>query len=101
MRKPYKVLSEMYSEIKGASTPVKVTGKYIYFIKDDELYQLNPYKMIQPQGMIMTMASNWKKATVMQGEDVRDMYGEVDDIRSWYEVQGAPGDHTFEVYIGS
>jgi hypothetical protein len=51
--------------------------------------------------MIMTMASNWKKATVMQGEDVRDMYGDVDDIRSWYEVQGAPGDHTFEVYIGS
>lgn len=110
MRKPYKVLSEMYSEIKGAAAPVKVTGKYIYFVQDDELYQLKPYKMIQPQGMIMTMASNWKKATVMQGVDVRNIYGSVDGdkrpwydvpLEVWYEVPGTPNEYTFEVYIGS
>ena len=36
--------------------PVK--GRYIYFVDGNELYQLKPYKQIQPEGMIMAMANN-------------------------------------------
>ena len=80
--------------------PVK--GRYIYFVDEDELYQLNPYKQIQPTGMMMAMSDNWTKENVMQGEDVRNMVGtEVKDISKWYIVNGAPGDHTFVAYIGA
>ena len=80
--------------------PVK--GRYIYFVDGDELYQMKPYKQIQPEGMIMTMANNWTKETVMQGEDVRDVLGmEVKDTSSWYIVNDAPGDHTLIAYIGN
>lgn len=52
--------------------------------------------------MIMAMANNWTKETVMQGEDVREVLGvEVKDTSSWYIVNNAPSDHTFVAYIGS
>ena len=79
--------------------PVK--GRYIYFVDGNELYQLKPYKQIQPEGMIMAMANNWTKETVMQGEDVKEVLGvEVKDTSSWYIVNNAPSDHTFAAYIG-
>jgi hypothetical protein len=102
MRNPYKILAEKYTP----SNLQKVEGKYIYFIQDDELFQLNPYKQIVSPGVkIMFLAPNWKKATVMQGEDVRDVLGvqlSPEDLRNWYIIDknAAPSDHTFEVYIG-
>ena len=102
MRNPYKILAEKYNQ----SNLQPVEGKYIYFIQDDELFQLNPYKQIvSPQVKIMSMASNWKRATVMQGEDMRDVLGvslSPEDLRNWYIVDkgSVPSDHTFEVYIG-
>ena len=79
--------------------PVK--GRYIYFVDTNELYQTKPYKQLQPEGMIMNMSNNWTKATIIQGEDARDVLGmEVKDISSWYIVNNAPSDHTFAAYIG-
>ena len=79
--------------------PVK--GRYIYFVDGNELYQLKPYKQIEPEGMIMAMANNWTKETVMQGEDVKEILGiEVKDTSGWYIVNNAPSDHTFVAYIG-
>lgn len=102
MRNSYKILAEKYTP----SNLQKVEGKYIYFIQDEELFQLNPYKQILSPGVkIMSMARNWKKATVMQGEDVRDVLGvqlSPEDLRNWYIIDknAAPSDHTFDVYIG-
>lgn len=102
MRNSYKILAEKYNP----SNLQPVEGRYIYFIQDEELFQLNPYKQIvSPQVKIMSMASNWKKATVMQGEDMRDVLGvslSPEDLRNWYIVDkgSVPSDHTFEVYIG-
>ena len=80
--------------------PVK--GRYIYFVDGNELFQLKPYKQIEPEGMIMAMANNWTKETVMQGEDVKEILGiEVKDTSSWYIVNNAPSDHTFVAYIGT
>ena len=78
-------------------------GNYIYFIADKELFQLKPYKQLSvSEDKILGMAHNWHRATVMQGEDVRSILGaEVDDTTAWYEVEGAPTDHTFVAYIGS
>ena len=102
MRNQFKVLTEKYEEAINNTSPTPVKGRYIYFLDGDELYQLKPYKQIQPNGMIMSMASNWSRATVMQGEDVRDVLGiEVDDTSKWYVVNGAPNDHTFIAYIGT
>lgn len=100
MRNQYNLLKEIYEQVSPI-TPVK--GRYIYFVVDNELYQLNPYKQIEPNGMIMSMANNWKRARIMQGEDVRNILGqEVKDLRVWYEVDdSAPSDHVFDVYIGS
>ena len=80
--------------------PVK--GRYIYFVDGNELFQLKPYKQIEPEGMIMAMANKWTKETVMQGEDVKEILGmEVKDTSDWYIVNNAPSDHTFVAYIGS
>ena len=97
---PYKILAEKYN---SSTWYQPVVGKYIYFIQDDELFQLKPYKQIVSPGVkILFLAPNWKKATVMQGEDVRDILGqEVYDPSQWFIVDdSAPKDHTFEVYIG-
>lgn len=95
-------VSEEDAEAINSNTPTPVKGRYIYFVDNDELYQLKPYKQIQPTGMIMAMSNNWTKETVMQGEDLRDMVGtEVKDPSNWYIVKGAPGDHTFVAYIGA
>jgi hypothetical protein len=95
-------VSEEDAEAINSNTPTPVKGRYIYFVENDELYQLKPYKQIQPTGMMMAMSDNWTKANVMQGEDVKNMIGkEVSDISKWYIVNGAPGDHTFVAYIGA
>ena len=103
MRNSYKILAEKYNP----SNLQPVEGKYIYFIQDQELYQLDPYRQIDSDSFqsILPMASNWKKATVMQGEDMRDVLGvslSPEDLRNWYIVDkgSVPSDHTFEVYIG-
>ena len=120
MRNQFKALLEKYEQTINSTTtptpvkgpyiyfennntiPIPVKGRYIYFVNDRKLYQLSPYKQIQPTGMIMTMAKNWTRATVMQGEDVRDMLGkEVNDMAAWYVVDGAPEERTFVAYIGT
>ena len=94
--------TEEDAETVEGTTPTPVKGRYIYFVDDDELYQLKPYKQIQPTGMMMAMSNNWTKETVMQGEDVRNIVGmEVKDPSSWYIVKGAPSDHAFVAYIGA
>ena len=101
MRNSYKILAEKY-DVSTWYQPV--VGKYIYFIQDDELFQLNPYKQVLSPGVkIMSLARNWKKATVMQGEDVINILGQkIYDPSQWFIVKddSAPKDHTFEVYIG-
>ena len=99
MRNQYSILKEAYEQIQA----IPVKGKYIYFVDGNELYQINPYKEIQPEGMIMTMGNNWRKALVMHGEDIRDVLGQqVGNVNSWYEVGNqVPMDHAFVVYIGT
>lgn len=106
MRNQYKILAEVYSNALHTEQKLnRVQGKYIYFVDSQELFQLNPYKLIQTDSMIMSLANNWKKTTVIQGEDARDVLGielKNEELRNWYEVDKgvAPSDHTFEVYIG-
>lgn len=91
--------------MEALSNPKPVVGRYIYFTDSKELYSLKPYKLIGKQCDI-SLANSWKKTTVMQGEDVRDIIGgeigmKVKDTAAWYEVNNsAPKDHTFTVYIG-
>ena len=102
------LLAEAYKQVGKQVTAEKqspllqpVKGRYIYFVDGNELYQLKPYKQIQPEGMIMAMANSWTKATVMQGEDIREVLGiKVKDTSGWYIVNNAPSDHTFVAYIG-
>jgi len=97
----YKQVGKQVTAEKQAPPIQPVKGRYIYFVDGNELYQLKPYKQIQPEGMIMAMANNWTKATVMQGEDVREVLGiKVKDTSGWYIVNNAPSDHTFVAYIG-
>jgi hypothetical protein len=85
--------------INEATQPQKVVGKYIYFVDSKELYSLKPYKLVANRCDI-SVANNWTKATLMQGEDVRDMgIDSVTDISAWYIVNNAPSDHTFVGYI--
>lgn len=87
--------------INEAIEPTKVVGKYIYFIDSKELYSLNPYTLLPKRGCDITLANSWTRATIMQGEDVRDILGkQISDISSWYIVNNAPPDHTFTAYIG-
>jgi len=86
--------------INEATQPQKVVGKYIYFVDSKELYSMNPYKLVANRCDI-SVANNWTKATVMQGEDVRDMgIDSVTDISAWYIVNNAPSDHAYTAYIG-
>ena len=86
--------------INEATQPQKVVGKYIYFVDSKELYSMNPYKLVANRCDI-SVANNWTKATLMQGQDVRDMgIDSVTDISAWYIVNNAPADHTFIGYIG-
>ena len=97
-----KRLPKKMDEAAYGGTPSLAKGRYIYFVDINELYQLNPFKQIQPKGMIMTMANNWTKVMVMQGEEVRDLLGmEVDDTSKWYVVNSAPGGRAFVAYIGT
>lgn len=83
-----------------STQPQKVVGKYIYFVDSKELYSLKPYKLVANRCDI-SVANNWTKATVMQGEDVRDMgIDSVTDISAWYIVNNAPSDHAYTAYIG-
>ena len=82
-----------------STQPQKVVGKYIYFVDSKELYSLKPYKLVANRCDI-SVANNWTKATVMQGEDVRDMGTEVSDTAAWYIVNNAPSDHAYIAYIG-
>lgn len=83
-----------------STQPQKVVGKYIYFVDSKELYSLKPYKLVANRCDI-SVANNWKKATVMQGEDVRDTMGiKVSDTSAWYIVYTAPSDHAYTAYIG-
>ena len=87
--------------INEATQPQKVVGKYIYFPDSKELYSLKPYKLVKDGGCDISLSNNWKKATVMQGEDVRDMgIDSVTDISAWYIVNNAPSDHAYTAYIG-
>jgi hypothetical protein len=86
--------------INEATQPQKVVGKYIYFVDSKELYSMNPYKLVANRCDI-SVANNWTKATVMQGEDVRDMgIDSVTDISAWYIVNNATSDHAYTAYIG-
>jgi len=86
--------------INEATQPQKVVGKYIYFVDSKELYSMNPYELVANRCDI-SVANNWTKATVMQGEDVRDMgIDSVTDISAWYIVNNAPSDHAYTAYIG-
>ena len=93
------LIREVISEV---STKLKlVNGKYIYFVDDKELYKLTPYELVGNQCNI-TLAKTWKRANVMQGEDVTNILNiEVADTSAWYEVSSAPGDHVFLAYIGT
>jgi len=87
--------------INEATQPQKVVGKYIYFPDSKELYSLKPYKLVKDGGCDISLSNNWTKATLMQGQDVRDMgIDSVTDISAWYIVNNAPSDHTFVGYIG-
>jgi len=83
-----------------STQPQKVVGKYIYFVDSKELYSLKPYKLVKDGGCDISMANNWTKATLMQGEDVREMGIKVSDTSAWYIVNNAPSDHAFVGYIG-
>lgn len=86
--------------INEAIQPQKVVGTHIYFVDSKELYSINPYKLVANRCDI-SVANNWAKATVMQGEDVRDMgIDSVTDISAWYIVNNAPSDHAYTAYIG-
>ena len=95
-----KILEEAYNQVNGI---VPIKGIYVYFVDGNELYSLKPYKEVEPEGMIMTLANNWRKARIMHGEDVQDILNiQVKDTSLWYEVGlDAPEDHVFTVYIGS
>jgi len=97
------LLSEMYSQIGQSNSVAPVKGKYLYFTDGNELYQLNPYKLMNTDTEILTLARRWERATVIQGEDLRDMGGgEKVDPAQWYVApSSAPSDHTSEVYVGS
>lgn len=84
-----------------STQPQKVVGKYIYFVDSKELYSLKPYKLLTKKGCDITLANSWKRATIMQGEDVREMGIKVSDTSAWYIVHTAPSDHAFVGYIGN
>lgn len=115
MRNQYKILQEVYKGVVkedisqetlearegNLKTLTPVRGTYLYFVNEDELYQLNPYRQVQPQGMIMTLATNWRMARVIQGEDARELGYQITNPAQWYEASPdtAP-DHVHDVYIG-
>lgn len=95
------IIREVITEV---AAPKKLEAKLIYFVEDDELYRVKPYKLLGTGAKMsyMSMAKNWRRTTLMQGEDVRDIIGgNVTDIAAWYEVEAAPSDHTFEAYVGT
>ena len=87
--------------INEATQPQKVVGKYTYFPDSKELYSLKPYKLVKDGGCDISLSNNWTKATLMQGQDVRDMgIDSVTDISAWYIVNNATSDHAYTAYIG-
>jgi hypothetical protein len=80
-------------------TPVK--GKYIFFIQDRELYQLNPYKLLAKTDSdriahdklmsYVKLGSDWKAVSVAWGEDLVELgylksQGDPENVAQWYVV---------------
>ena len=80
-------------------TPVK--GKYIFFIQDRELYQLDPYKMLAKTDSdriahdklmsYVKLGSDWKAVSVAWGEDLVELgylksQGDPENVAQWYVV---------------
>jgi hypothetical protein len=93
-------------EVEGESleeaakiTPLK--GKYIFFIQDRELYQLNPYKLLAKTDFDrisssklmshMKLGSEWKAVSVAWGTDLLEIGAlespkDISDAEQWYVV---------------
>ena len=93
-------------EVEGESleeaakiTPVK--GKYIFFIQDRELYQLDPYKLLAKTDFDrisssklmshMKLGSEWKAVSVAWGTDLLEIGAlespkDISDAEQWYVV---------------
>jgi hypothetical protein len=80
-------------------TPVK--GKYIFFIQDRELYQLDPYKLLAKTDFDrisssklmshMKLGSEWKAVSVAWGTDLLEIGAlespkDISDAERWYVV---------------
>jgi hypothetical protein len=94
------------TEVEGESleeaakiTPVK--GKYIFFIQDRELYQLDPYKLLAKTDFDrisssklmshMKLGSDWKAVSVAWGTDLLEIGAlespkDISDAEQWYVV---------------
>jgi len=83
-------------------TPVK--GKYIFFIQDRELYQLDPYKMLAKTDSdriahdklmsYVKLGSDWKAVSVAWGTDLLEIGAlespkDISDAEQWYVVNSS------------
>jgi hypothetical protein len=97
------ILEGKETQLNEKSGIYPVVGKYIFFVEDQELYQLSPYKLLAEKKQLakyFDSGSNWKSVLVAWGVDLfeigaiekpygRTIHDERDDrdaLAKWYVV---------------
>jgi hypothetical protein len=103
MKKDDHLISEAYFNSSTKLRAVK-NAKLIYFIDDDEVYAVDPYKQVDKKtGLSDQEISKWIPCDLVIGEDVMDFMPDMKGVDSsaWYIAdQSIPGDHTFKALVG-
>ena len=103
MKKDDQLISEAYFNSTTKLRPVK-KAKLIYFIDDDEVYAVDPYKQIDKVvGLGDQEITKWIPCDLVIGEDVQDLMPEIKNIDTsvWYVADDSiPQDHVFKALVG-
>jgi hypothetical protein len=78
------------------------TAKYILFIDDYEMYQINPYKQVIIREAFKDQAvKGWKLMDVIIGEDLQDLGVDIGNYttHTWFATE-RPSDQTFKALVG-
>jgi hypothetical protein len=90
--------------LEEAANIKPVQGKYIFFIQDRELYQLDPYKLLAKTDFDrisssklmshMKLGSEWKAVSVAWGTDLLEIGAlespkDISDAEQWYVVNSS------------
>lgn len=51
----------------------KVESKYIYFLDDQELYSIFPYKLLGGADALAKVKTGWRQVRVATGDDISEM----------------------------